>query len=292
MKKLKVIFTDSGLGGFTIMADFAKLAKSQGLNVDLIYFNAQYNRSLGYKKMDSKKQIHIFNSALQSMQDRYNPDIIAIACNTLSVVYLKSDFYKKSNTTILDIIETGKSLVKHSDSSTVIEIAMPTTIDSKVYSDKSKRNIGIASDTSLPDAIENGETSKVKAILNEIFENAKLELINKKQMENEIDLFLGCTHFPIIKDKFLEAAKKEGIKIDTLLDPNAKFSQLILEKTISMLGASLENTTYSKPKNTIKVISRMEFKESEVKNISYIVEKQSYDAAEALRNYEYNPDLF
>ena len=161
MKKIKIIFTDSGLGGLTIMADFAKLIENTGLNIDLIYFNAQYSRNLGYKKMETQEQVDIFDRALESMQKLFKPDIIAIACNTLSVVYLKSESYKRSITLVLDIIETGKSLISTSNKNTIIEVAMPTTIDSRIYSDKSKEIIGVASDTSLPDAIENGNSEKM-----------------------------------------------------------------------------------------------------------------------------------
>ncbi|MEN8120085.1 MAG: hypothetical protein ABFS35_07050 [Bacteroidota bacterium] len=292
MQKLKVVFTDSGLGGLTIMADFAKLAKNHNLGVDLIYFNAQHSEGFGYKKMDSKTQVEVFNRALLSMDKQFKPDIIAIACNTLSVVYLRSDFYKKSNTKILDIIETGKSLIDSSENNTIIEVAMPTTIESGVYSSKNKQIVAIASDTSLPGAVENDNVTKKDLILNQVFTEVRSELIKRDLSGEKTDLFLGCTHFPVIKDEFISFAKKFGIKINTLLNPNTKFSQLILEELLQEKEQSTPNMTDNSSPDKVKVISRLEFNELEIRNISAIVEKQSPETAEALRNYEYNPELF
>ena len=289
MQKLKVIFTDSGLGGLSIMADFVKLADLHGLNVDSIFFNAQLSRDWGYKKMDSKTQVQVFNKALQSMQDLYNPDIIAIACNTLSVVYLKSDFYKQAGSTILDIIETGKSLINQSDCRNILEVAMPTTVESGVYSDKSKEIIGIASDTSLPDAIENADYQKIDLILEEVFKQASLEMTKRNLQNSDAALFLGCTHFPVIKDKFIDFAENKGVNICSLLDPNEKFSQLVLEEAMIK---SETGTSEKKPQNNIKVVSRLEFKKSEISNFANLIKTRSAETAKALRNYEYNPDLF
>jgi len=292
MNNLKVVFTDSGLGGLTIMADFAKLVKYYRLNVDLIYFNAQHSRSWGYKKMDSKTQIEVFNSALLSMYKQFEPDIIAIACNTLSVVYLKTDFYKQTNTKVLDIIKTGQALVKNAKSNTIVEVAMPTTIDSGIYGDKNKNIIAVASDTSLPDAIENGDYYKIDQILKEIFKHTRFEMTRRKLINIETALFLGCTHFPIIKNRFLEIADYTGIKITNLLNPNAKFSQLILEEILKKKLVTVRDDNLTNSENKIIVVSRVEFNESEIKNISGLIENISPETAEALRNYEHNTELF
>ena len=289
MQKIKVIFTDSGLGGLSIMADFVKLADLQGLNVDSVFFNAQHSRDWGYKKMNSKTQVLVFNKALQSIQDLYNPDIIAIACNTLSVVYLKSDFYKQAGCTVLDIIETGKSLVKYSDCKNILEIAMPTTIESGVYLDENKEVVGVASDITLPDAIENADYQKIDFILKEVFKQARLEMIKRSLQNSDVALFLACTHFPVIKDKFIKIAKAKGVDICTILNPNEKFSQLVIEEVLMRSAIATDN---KKPKNKVTVISRLKFKESEITNFANLIKTRSAIIAEALKNYEYHPDLF
>lgn len=289
MNNLKVVFTDSGLGGLTIMADFVAQANLQNISVDVIFFNAQYSRDLGYKKMDDKTQDNVFNKVLFSIDKHYKPDIIAIACNTLSVVYLKTEFKDKTNSKVLDIISTGKSLIKETVSDTIIEIAMPTTIDAKIYSDKNKVRIPVATDITLPDAIENGYHTKINIILEQVFKDAKKQKEYQNFNPSKVDLFLGCTHFPIIKDQFLKMAKSIGIQIENLLNPNTKFSQLVLNEVIGKLDIKSQD---ERPTNTIQVISRMKFQVNEVKNIAALIEKQSPKTAQALRDFTYNPNLF
>ncbi len=290
MSKLKVVFTDSGLGGFTIMTEFLKLVNLHKIPVDATFFNAQHSR-VGYKKMDSKTQVAIFNRVLISIEEKFKPDIIAIACNTLSVVYLKTDFYKKSSTKVLDIIKTGKSLIKQAKSNTIIELAMPTTIDSGIYIDKEKVRIPVSSDITLPDAIERGDQSKISQILEQIFKDVKAKMIYQDYNKQNVDLFLGCTHFPIIKDQFLTTADKSGIKIRNLLNPNIEFSQLVLEEVINKQDRP-EEKDRDKSQNKISVISRVKFKENEIKNISELIKIESLETAKALKNYTYDSALF
>jgi len=287
MKKPRVVFTDSGLGGLPIMADFVKLVKDESFSVDSVFFNAQYSRDLGYKKMDSKMQVKIFNRVLEAIDKRYNPDIIAIACNTLSVVYYQTDFYKKNKTTqVFDIIEIGKSLIEQSKSNTIIQVAMPTTIDSEIYNNKSKKNIGISSDVMLPDAIENDYQEKTEQMLANIFKIAKKELEASSLGNKKTSLFLGCTHFPIIKDAFLNSAKKNEIKIHSLLNPNKAFAQLIFDELTKL------NRISNDSKSDIQVVSRTLLQDTEVRNISQLIENQSFNSATALRNYKLDQALF
>jgi serine phosphatase RsbU (regulator of sigma subunit) len=44
--------------------------------------------------------------------------------------------------------------------------------------------------------------------------------------------------------------------------------------------------------NLIKVISRVQLKERELKSVSAMIDRHSHKTAEALRNYQYIPDLF
>ena len=288
--KQTIVFTDSGLGGLSIMAEFVGLAKLKNINVDCVFFNAQHSRGNGYKKMDSKTQVEVFNRVLTTINKMYHPKIIAVACNTLSVVYLRSEFYKNTNVKILDIIHSGKSLIENSETESIIEISMPTTTESGVYDDKNKQIIAISSDTSLPDAIENGYDKEIKSILKKAFTEAQEKIKRNKLSAKEYGLFLGCTHFPIIKDRFCESAEKVGIKVNELLNPNENFNHLVFDELQKIQGTTKPNTDESD--NIVKVISRTKLQENEVKNISKLIEIFSAETAEALRNYEFNPNLF
>ncbi len=285
MNKQKIIFTDSGLGGLSIMADFVRLSHNFGL--DILFFNAQYKRGQGYRTMDKNMQVKIFDRALKSMQENFDADYIAIACNTLSVVFQDSKYKEKSSADIYDIVATGQKLINESTYDTVVEISMPTTINSKIYQSKYKNVISIAANSELPDAIESNNKKLIKKILEEIFFELKNKLFEQNLLNNKLSLFLGCTHFPLIKNDFFTTAEKFGINFNQLLNPNTEFANLIFDiirKTIDLPN--------SQQSNSIKVISRVKLKDSELAGISNIISKHSQITAQALLNYEYIPDLF
>jgi glutamate racemase len=285
--RLKVVFTDSGLGGISILANFVKRINQYKVPCDVIFFNAQYSRDLGYKKMDTKTQNHIFNRVLETINEKYQPDIIAIACNTLSVVYYRTDFYKNDKNSVVDIIDTGKLLIESSKSDTIINIAMPTTIESKIYTDDRKNFIAVASNVLFPDAIENANQNWIDNFLDKIFNKVKEEIASRNLEKSTKDLFLACTHFPLIKDQFLSKASEYDIDIMCLLDPNLGFSQLIFD-----IIKEKEIRNYDGEQIKIDVVSRTKLKSDEIRNLSSIISNESKEVAQALQNYSLNLDLF
>ena len=267
-----------------VMAAFMQKIRSKGIGVDAIFFNAQYARDLGYKRLTQKGQIRIFDSVLQRIEALYKPDIIAIACNTLSVVYQKTDYKKNAKTIVLDIINTGKKLITESRVSHIIEIAMPTTVASGIYKNPMKKHIGIASDTQLPDAIENNYTEPIDRYLDRIFKKVPRTIINKKQ---PVALFLGCTHFPLIADLFLTKAKRHGIQVQELLNPNTAFSLAVFNKVMEQGAQNLSNQPIS-----VAVVSRMRFQDAEVNNMANLIETYDRESAQALRDYQWSETLF
>ncbi len=280
----KIIFTDSGLGGISIMAEFIRL--SQNLNFDAVFFNAQYSRELGYRNMPTKQQVEIFDKALTAMLEKFQADYIAIACNTLSVVFQHSKYKNCKKAKIYDIVETGQKLIKESIYDHVVAISMPTTVKSGVYNISEKSVLEIASGTELPDAIESMNKTIIRNTLEKIFSETKKILEEKDWLNNSLALFLGCTHFPLIKNDFFEIAAEFGIDFNEFLNPNAEFSNLIFDEIRHKVGTS------TNLKTKFQVVSRTKLKDSEVNNVSGIIKKYSPETAEALRNYRYIPDLF
>ena len=111
---MSIVVTDSGLGGLSVMAELEKNLRENPIaeNIRLTFFNALADKNYGYNTMSSEKEkAVVFNSALEGMVTGYNPDIILIACNTLSVVYPKTTFAKETNINVLGIVEFGVDLV-------------------------------------------------------------------------------------------------------------------------------------------------------------------------------------
>ena len=81
---------DSGLGGLSICAELEKGLQTHVLckKVSLLYFNVWPEQGLGYNSLESASaRISVFNRALESVSS-FHPDLIMIACNTLSVSFI------------------------------------------------------------------------------------------------------------------------------------------------------------------------------------------------------------
>ena len=284
METPKIIFTDSGLGGISIMAEFIRL--TQNLSLDVVFFNAQYSKELGYRNMTAKQQIEIFDKALAVMLDKFQADYIAIACNTLSVVFQHSKYRNSKKAKIYDIVETGQKLIRESVYDHIVAVSMPTTVKSGVYNIKEKNVLEIASGTELPDAIENMDEIRIKDILRKIFSETKKILTEKNWLNKNLALFLGCTHFPLIKNDFFEIACEFGIDFNEFLNPNAEFSNLIFDEIRTKVNPSTTSEIQ------VQVVSRKELKDSEINNVVDIIKKYSPETAEALKHYRVVPDLF
>jgi len=107
-EKITIVFTDSGLGGLSVMADAAEKFRQHPVfkKVNLVFVNALFTSEGGYNSLQTRKEkLAVFSSALQSMQERYAPDIILVACNTLSVITPHTAFAKTSSTPVVGIVE-------------------------------------------------------------------------------------------------------------------------------------------------------------------------------------------
>ena len=99
--EVTVAVTDSGLGGLSIMADAVERMRESKIfqKVNFIFFNALFSNKGGFNSLKTRKEkIQIFDSALKSLENNYNPDLILIGCNTLSVIYDDTSFSKETST--------------------------------------------------------------------------------------------------------------------------------------------------------------------------------------------------
>jgi glutamate racemase len=98
-KKNKVVIcvTDVGLGGLSVVSEIERRFQNSSLfeSVSLVYFNSAV--SPGYTQRPLQEQTSIFNSALEAMQATFAPDLILIACNTLSVLYPETEFAQRTS---------------------------------------------------------------------------------------------------------------------------------------------------------------------------------------------------
>ena len=94
-KNVTILVTDSGLGGLSVAADVAARLPESGVfeNARIVFFNSLFHNRSGYNSLKSQdEKVRIFNIALKTMKKKYHPDLLLIACNTLSVLYDKTPF--------------------------------------------------------------------------------------------------------------------------------------------------------------------------------------------------------
>jgi glutamate racemase len=188
----KIGIMDSGVGGTLVSSDLIKRSN----NHFVIFLDF---KNIPYGKGKTKEQLfYILNENLNILFNKYKCDIVILACNTISSVFL--EFKEKVESVfgknkIIDIITLTKNYVGKEK---VNLIATTYTVNSGIYDDISCYKI--AKDDwviMIEDIIENGKN---------VFE---FNLEKNISFNNDKSILLGCTHFSLLEDVF----KKAGYKI-------------------------------------------------------------------------------
>lgn len=294
-KKITILITDSGLGGMSVCAGIEKkLRETKSFEkVNLVYFNSHAAKGKGYNSMPNMEmKAEVFNEALISMERNFAPDIILIACNTLSVVYPYTEFSKTTLTPVLGIVDFGVSMIleelKNNESGQVFILGTPTTIKSESHK-KILIKHGVRENNIIAQACPDLES--------EIQENPKSEAVRKlieqylkEAIEKSNDSFvpilasLCCTHYEFSREIFESEFKEISPRKAVILNPN--------ELMINSVIISENINKYPETEIKVWVVSRVSFSDSEIESIGSLIESFAPLSAEALRNYQHDPSLF
>eukprot|EP01084_Bolivina_argentea_P308215 532878_1 len=115
-EEVTIVVTDIGLGGMSVFDYIEYTLSNKSTNnervafksVNLVYWNSQVPDR--YTLHPIEEQISKFDNQLNMIEKDHNPDIILIACNTLSVIYNATPFYSKTKIPILSIVDFGVKL--------------------------------------------------------------------------------------------------------------------------------------------------------------------------------------
>lgn len=289
-----ILVTDSGLGGMSVFARIAECVKKRSpwQKVSLIYFNAWPEQDRGYnhfKTMDQRATV--FNNALNAME-AFNPDMILIACNTLSVVYPFTDHSRENKTRVSGIVEHGvalihENLVSDKDSQVII-LGTPTTIAQRSH-EKKLVKMGIDSNrilnqacTDLAGKIERNpfgtDVSKI------IDANVSQAVSQIHHPGGKVYAALCCTHFGYCSEHF-QAALSRHLKQDAiLLNPN----QRMADQAIETHG----KTDVFSPDIRMHIVSRVLWEQTRIDAYARLLKPVSPETVAALAGYEWNPGLF
>ena len=139
---ITIVITDSGLGGLSVLADAAEKFSRHPVfkKVNLVFFNALFTDHSGYNGLQTREEkLKVFSSALHSMEDLYAPDIILVACNTLSVLIPDTPFARTSSVPVVGIVADGVEQIaeqlRGKPSARNIIFATQTTVDEGTHKD-------------------------------------------------------------------------------------------------------------------------------------------------------------
>ncbi|PAF51745.1 glutamate racemase [Helicobacter sp. 13S00401-1] len=185
----KVAIFDSGIGGLSVV----KSLIDANMFEHIIYYGDTARVPYGSK---DKTTIISFSLEALSFLEGFEPELIIVACNTVSACAIP---FMQENTKIpiIGVIQSGmKAIVSKNlpKTSNILVIGTQTTISSNIYQDGLK-DLGFINVQALETGlfvplVEAGiyEGELVKASFNHYF----------KDVKNVDALVLGCTHFPLL----------------------------------------------------------------------------------------------
>lgn len=294
-KTLHLIITDSGLGGLSICSEIERNLRQSnpGRDVLLTYFNA-WPEQQGYNDLpDMQSRADVFNRALTRMAE-FEPDHILIACNTLSILYSRTEYSRRSAAVpVLGIIEAGVDLfceaLSADPSSSIVMLGTRTTIQSHVHQDRlvqkgiRRERISAVACHGLAAAIETEPDSPDVAGL---IEKCLTEACSADLSGTRLYAGLCCTHYTYVKDLMRSSLERHFGRRVQILDPNQRMADDVAPRT---------EKPHPEPVHSmirVRVISKVELDEKKRRAVAKRLEPVSEATAQALLSYNRDPGLF
>ena len=291
-----ILITDSGLGGLSVCADLeSQLSKLHSFRkVRLIFVNALPDAALTYNSMTSREeQARMFDNALGGFVRWYHPDVILIACNTLSAVYPETKFARSATIPVVSVIDVGARMiaerVKATANSSVLVFGTATTISSGLYDQKlgmlgvPSTDIITQSCQLLESEIQADPNSDLVGNLVEVYVGQAMEKIGKRPAGTLV-VGLCCSHYGYSLDAFDHSLRQHPPLRYELVNPNK--AMVALFKDAARKGKAPRTSI------SVEVASRVRFTAQEVNSISHSVAATSQKTAQALKKYTYKENLF
>lgn len=204
MKRELIGVLDSGVGGLTVASELKKLLP----NESIIYFGDSKNVPYSSK---TNKEIYNLSRQITQYLLTNKAKIIVIACNTITVSALDK-LREEFDVPIVGTVPVIKTAGKLTKNGKIGVFSTKKTAESsyqkKLIAEFAKGNevLSIGTDEIVP-LIERQNKEKIEKVLVK-------ELRPFKKFSPDI-LVLGCTHFPLIKNKIQKILGKRVLIIDS-----------------------------------------------------------------------------
>ena len=287
---MHILITDSGVGGLSVCAYAERFVRTHGVRepVRLTFANAAPANDYGYNSMPSREvKLETFDRFLRNVTERFAPDLIYVACNTLSVLLPDTPYFAEGKVPVKGIVETGAGLLLRELEADPQSVAMlfgtQTTIDAGTYprllEERGVEPSRIVSQAcpGLADTIsEDREGTKTAAEIGGWVAKA----IGKMQTPDApVVACLACTHYGYRKELFAAAFADGGVAA-TVVNPNESAVGDLFEAT----GGSGEVE--------VAFVTRYAIPPATVEALTWFLGDVSPRTVEAMRTFVLLPDLF
>ena len=290
-----IVVTDSGLGGMSVAADLAARLPASGIvrSARIVFVNAEPDAKWGYNDLKSDAdKVRVFDGALTAMEERYRPDLVLIACNTLSVVWPRTAHAKAGGTETVEIVGLGADLIRKElaakPDATALIFATKTTIESGAHKEllvekgvPAGQVVGEAC-PKLAGSIERGAASEETVAYVKTF--VAEALARRAARAGPVVASLNCTHFPYVKPLWEQAFATAGYPGVKVLDPDPLMTELVLRE-----GGEKR---YPRTRVTVEAVSRVPVDAATRKNLGALLRPVSPETADALEHIRLEPALF
>jgi glutamate racemase len=291
-----LVITDSGLGGLSVCALVERTLRETPRTDDvrITYVNVWPEQGRGYNDLpDPESRARVFDRALQSMAGMH-PDLIVIACNTLSILYGITGFHRTTGIPVQGIVDAGVELFHEALSaephSTIVLMGTRTTIESGVHRRRllergvQTDRVAAVSCHGLAKAIEHGPASST---VDELIERCTDEASSAASSGDPLFVGLCCTHYGMVADAIAATlAAKTGCLVGPL-DPNERLARDVMGR----LGRAATDRQDAGSAQ-VRVVSKVTLDDGQREAIARVIQSVSAVTANALRNYAAAPDLF
>jgi glutamate racemase len=288
-----ILITDSGVGGLSVCAYAERFVRTHGYEepVRLTFANAAPENDYGYNSMPSREvKLQTFDRFLNNVTDRYAPDVIYVACNTLSVLLPDTPYARRAAIRVKGIVETGVELVLRELEADRRAEAMifgtQGTIDSGAYPRLLEaRGIDASRIISqacpgLADTIsEDRQGSKTKS---EIVRWVREAIQKMQHKDSPVVACLACTHYGYRKDLFADALADAGI-VATVVNPN--------ESAVDDLFPTRRESGVNREAE-VQFVTRYAIPPATVEALTWFLSDISPRTVAAMTNFVHVPDLF
>jgi glutamate racemase len=288
---MHILITDSGVGGLSVVAYAERFVRTHGLSepVRLTFANAAPANDYGYNSMPTRgEKLATFDRFLRRVAERFAPDSIYIACNTLSVLLPDTPYFANAPIPVHGIVDTAAGLMLRALEADPRSVAMifatQTTIDAGTYprllTERGVDPSRIVSQAcpGLADTIsEDREGTRTRAEIRGWVSAA----IDKMQAAAPVVACLACTHYGYRKDLFAAAFEEAGVAA-SVVNPNES-------AVYDIFGQQPEGPHHDA---AVRFVTRYAIPDATIEALTYFLAEISPRTVAAMQNFEHLPDLF